>query len=170
VSGSLLSYASARQRIEGITATQVAWSLPNSTFVAMRCIPTYLLCLSVAWLRLPAACFTFQVISDIRGLEKILKVASTPALYACFFCWLRGLRVCNKTVYIGHHTLLPEDHPLRAILARLTEQHAAECPGCKGHKCDVEHAKAPDSVVVPSNRTNEQLKLGELCCSICVCH
>eukprot|EP00775_Hariotina_reticulata_P000311 gene312-523_t len=101
-----------------------------------------------------------QAISDIRGIEKILKFPSTPAVFACFFCWLRGLRACNKTVYLGHHVMLPTNHPLRATLAALLEKHAAHCPGCKSRRCPGQHAKAADSVAAPSARTHEQLKLG----------
>jgi hypothetical protein len=60
-----------------------------------------------------------QCISDIRGEEKVLLTKSTPAFYGCFYRWIVGYRACRKTVYCGHHTALPLNHPSRPRSAAL---------------------------------------------------
>ena len=89
-----------------------------------------------------------QAISDIRGEEKVLLVKSTPAFYGCFYCWIKGFHVCRKTVYCGHHTALPLDHPLRAPLAELSQING--------------HGKGREvmSTLVPAPRTHHQLTEG----------
>lgn len=96
-----------------------------------------------------------QSSSDIRGLEKLLLIASTPALHGCFFCWIKGFRVCNKTVYCGHHTELPTGHPLRAVIAKLNAAERQQCQGASNNQSYAE------SLLVPSQRTHEQVQAGE---------
>lgn len=90
-----------------------------------------------------------QAVSDIRGMEKLLLVSSTPATFACFFCWMQGFRACNKTVYCGHYTLLPRGHPLRQVLVNLNN------PG--------RLKRDANSVLAPAPRTNTQLRERAYC-------
>lgn len=56
--------------------------------------------------------------SDYRGLQKHVGIKGSPALTACFKCWIHGHRVGHKTVFANHFTWLPEKHPLRAVLCK----------------------------------------------------
>jgi hypothetical protein len=88
-----------------------------------------------------------QVLGNIRGLEKVLGVPCTPAEYACFLCWMKGFRACQKQLYCGHYTQLPLGHELRAVLAPLNQGSAAD-----GDE---------DSTLVPARRTMKQLERGK---------
>lgn len=55
-------------------------------------------------------------VSDLRGMEKLIGISSTPARYGCLHCWWEGFRVGGKTLYCGHQAMLPEDDPLRRYL------------------------------------------------------
>jgi len=70
-----------------------------------------------------------------------------------------GFRVCNKTVYCGHHTLLPEDHPLRAAIAVQNHEARSQLPGTSQNEANKQ------SIAVPAERTHEQVAAGEQCCS-----
>lgn len=63
------------------------------------------------------------MLSDLRGLQKCLKIGGTPAEFGCIKCWLQSNGKCNsqgKTIYNGtHYTLLPAQHPLRQELYKL---------------------------------------------------
>jgi hypothetical protein len=117
----------------------------------------------VAWLT-PAACLVIvPVISDLRGLEMILDVPSAPARHACFYCWINGFRACNKTIYCGHHALLPPNHPLRPILAALMDKHVAATPSQGAEAVPANNTQPPPP------RTSAHLKQGmstTLLCSL----
>ena len=100
-----------------------------------------------------------QCISDIRGEEKVLLTKSTPAFYGCFYCWIVGYRACRKTVYCGHHTALPLNHPLRPRLAALCRRNGQE------------QGLEVNSTFVPAPRTHWQLQQGILwgCPPHCSC-
>jgi hypothetical protein len=95
------------------------------------------------------------VISDFRGLEKIVEVPSAPALYGCLQCWLRGFRVCRKTTYCGHHTQLPADHPLRETIAEITANKVAATP-----TPNVTTPTDANSTEVPTRRLTKQHRAG----------
>lgn len=90
-----------------------------------------------------------QVISDIRGTEKLFRLPATPAKYGHFFQWIKGHRCCRKTIFMEGYTLLPLDHPLRPYLARLKSMVAG----------DTEYD--PQSISVPTIRTHEQARAGK---------
>jgi len=97
-----------------------------------------------------------QASCDIRGLEKLLEIASTPAFYACFYCWIRGFSLCRKTVYCGHHAMLPHDHPLWAAVAALNQDKRWQCTGA-GQRDAYQHSE-----LVPAARTQEQVQEGKV--------
>jgi hypothetical protein len=99
----------------------------------------------------------WQVISDIRGLDKILKVPSAPAYFGCHFCWIHGFKACKKTTYCGHHTSLPATHPLRQELADLLAKKVAATP-----TKDVNLPLEASSSLVPAPRTSQHLQEGEI--------
>lgn len=55
-------------------------------------------------------------VSDLRGMEKLIGISSTPARYGCLHCWWEGFRVGGKQLYCGHQTMLAKDDPLRLYL------------------------------------------------------
>lgn len=57
-----------------------------------------------------------NTVSDLRGMEKLVGISSTPARYGCLHCWWEGFRVGGKTLYCGHQTLLEQNDPLRRYL------------------------------------------------------
>jgi hypothetical protein len=66
--------------------------------------------------------------SDYRGIEKFLCLQGTPALNACFKCWIKGYRVRFKTVFTNNFTFLPLDDPLRDEMAQLnTATNSGAC-------------------------------------------
>jgi hypothetical protein len=85
-----------------------------------------------------------QAGSDIRGMEKLLSILSTPSVHGCFECWLLGVRIANKMVYCGHHVHLPLGHPLRAIIAKLNNP--------------TREARNANNILAPAPRTSEQIK------------
>jgi hypothetical protein len=48
-------------------------------------------------------CRLISVISDYRGLQKILNALGSPGKWACFECWLKALKLAarGKTIYPG---------------------------------------------------------------------
>ena len=65
-----------------------------------------------------------QVLSDLRGLEKVFDVPATPGRHACLWCWVKGYKACTpghqgKTIYPTALRVLPKDHALRAPLAAI---------------------------------------------------
>lgn len=46
----------------------------------------------------------FTLASDYRGLQKVLKLKGSPALYACFFCWLKGFKLAAAPVQAARGT------------------------------------------------------------------
>jgi hypothetical protein len=90
-----------------------------------------------------------QVNSDIRGIEKIFDIPSTPAEYACFKCWKQGVHLVHKMCYCQHQSHLPVGHPLRFALQNLNKPPNAP-------------PRNVDSILVPADRTSEQLWQGEL--------
>jgi Transposase family tnp2 len=60
-----------------------------------------------------------QLISDYRGLGKLVNMPLSPAVYACLFCWLEGFKIQGKTIYEGSWRSLPAGHWLREICCRL---------------------------------------------------
>jgi hypothetical protein len=61
-----------------------------------------------------------QALSDIRGIDKLLALTSSPSMHPCFFCWIKGFHNGSKMIYPGHYTMLPPKHPLRDVLASHT--------------------------------------------------
>ena len=106
-------------------------------------------------------CCLLQAVSDIRGLEKILEVSSAPALRGCFYCWLLGFTTCNKTVYCGHHTFLPSDHPLRKLGASTMAKRVAALEETRRSGAAGVEAQPHNSSLVPAPRTARQLRQGE---------
>ncbi len=68
-------------------------------------------------------CKLLLVLSDIRGLQSILQCGGTPHHFGCLKCWFaskgKAFGGQGKTIYNGHHILLPPDHPLRPHLRGL---------------------------------------------------
>lgn len=93
------------------------------------------------------ACLPVQAISDMRGMEKLLGISSTPAEYGCFECWKRGVTI-TKMCYCQHQAFLPLGHPLRRILSGLNNP--------KKERRDL------NSIMVPTPRTQEQVKQGKV--------
>jgi hypothetical protein len=56
-----------------------------------------------------------QLISDYRGLAKLINIPLSPAVYACIYCWLEGFKAHGKTIYEGSWRSLPAGHWLRDI-------------------------------------------------------
>ena len=62
------------------------------------------------------------VVSDLRGLQSLLKCGGTPSRCGCLKCWLASIGKAGgngKMLYNGHYVLLPMGHPLRAPLSEL---------------------------------------------------
>lgn len=62
------------------------------------------------------------VLSDLRGLQSLLKCGGTPSKCGCLKCWFASIGKADrigKTIYNGHYVLLPQGHPLRAPLSEL---------------------------------------------------
>lgn len=55
-------------------------------------------------------------ISDLRGMEKLIGISSTPKRCGCLHCWIEGFKVGGKTLYTGHQAFLDRDDPLRQVL------------------------------------------------------
>jgi hypothetical protein len=97
-----------------------------------------------------------QSLSDMRGIDKLLDLTSVPATYPCFFCWIKGFKAGGqrgKMIYPGHYTMLPEGHPLRAVLAKL---NCPPCPQCAPHRAEQD----PNSLMVPALRTVADISQG----------
>jgi hypothetical protein len=61
-----------------------------------------------------------HIISDLRGLEKVLDQPPVPSTYACMKCWVRGDKYkSGKTHYPGAATFVAPTHQLRNSLLKI---------------------------------------------------
>ncbi|EFJ40399.1 jordan transposition protein [Volvox carteri f. nagariensis] len=74
----------------------------------------------------PFTCYAkiIALSSDYRGLQKHVGIKGTPALNACFKCWVHGHRVGHKTIFTNHFTWLSPANSLRKEMRKL---HTTAC-------------------------------------------
>jgi Transposase family tnp2 len=69
-----------------------------------------------------------HAISDLRGLQKITNMKSSPATYSCYCCWLKGHKIASKgkTIYPGNWRFLDDNHWLRPIACKFNLENCKD--------------------------------------------